>query len=134
MIELIVQVLDDVLRFSRGEFFFCHMTAAAQLLFQRIQRPYIVLATPILVTKSRTRPVSGSIEKRFPTTEKDRARARQRLIVVSKTSQKTGPASAVRILDRGEARRTREVGVPVCVVRSFEAFVLRSEALRSAVF
>ena len=38
LIKLIVQVLDDVLRFTRGEFFFCHMTAAAQLLFQRIQR------------------------------------------------------------------------------------------------
>jgi hypothetical protein len=60
-----------------------------------------------------------------------RARARRRLIVVSKTSQKTGSASAVRTLDRGKARRTREVGVPVCVVRSSEAFVVRSEALRS---
>lgn len=39
LIKLIVQVLDDVLRFSRGEFFFCHMTAATQLLFQLIQRP-----------------------------------------------------------------------------------------------
>jgi hypothetical protein len=63
--------------------------------------------------------------------EKDRARARQRLIVVSKTSQKTGPASLVRTLDRGEAQRTREVGVPFGAVRSSEAFVVRSEALRS---
>jgi hypothetical protein len=39
LIKLIVQVLDDVLRFNRGEFFFCHMTAAGQLIFQRIQRP-----------------------------------------------------------------------------------------------
>jgi hypothetical protein len=39
LIKLIVQVLDDVLRFSRGEFFFCHMTAVAQPLLQRIQRP-----------------------------------------------------------------------------------------------
>jgi hypothetical protein len=38
LIELIVQVLDDVLRFYRGEFFFCHMTTVAQPLFQRIQR------------------------------------------------------------------------------------------------
>jgi hypothetical protein len=35
---LIVQVLDDVLRFTRGEFFVCHVTAVAQPLPQRIQR------------------------------------------------------------------------------------------------
>ena len=39
LIKLIVQVLDDVLRLNRGEFFFRHMTAVAQPLFQRIQRP-----------------------------------------------------------------------------------------------
>jgi hypothetical protein len=38
LIKLIVQVLDDVLRFTRGEFFVCHMTAVAQPLLQRIQR------------------------------------------------------------------------------------------------
>lgn len=38
LIKLIVEILDEVLRFARGEFFFCHMTAARQLLFQRIQR------------------------------------------------------------------------------------------------
>ena len=38
LIKLIVQVLDEVLRLNRGEFFICHMTAAAQLLFQGIQR------------------------------------------------------------------------------------------------
>ena len=38
MIKLIVQVLEEVLRFARREFFFCHMSAAGQLLFQRIQR------------------------------------------------------------------------------------------------
>ena len=27
---MIVQVLDDVLRFTRGEFFVCHMTAVAR--------------------------------------------------------------------------------------------------------
>ena len=37
-IKLIVQVLDDVLRLTRGEFFFCRMSAVAHLLFQRIQR------------------------------------------------------------------------------------------------
>jgi hypothetical protein len=67
-------------------------------------------------------------------------RTRQRLIVVSKTSQKTGLASAARTLDREEARHTREAVVPVCVVRSSEAgvpfcvvrsFVVRFEALRS---
>jgi hypothetical protein len=35
LIKLIVQVLDDVLRFTRGEFF---VTAVAQPLLQRIQR------------------------------------------------------------------------------------------------
>jgi hypothetical protein len=89
-------------------------------------------------------PVSSSTEHSLSTlfrrwcettpNETGRARTRQRLIVVSKTSQKTGLASVVRTLDRGETRRTHEMGVPVCVVRSFEAFVLRSEALRSAVF
>ena len=39
MIKLIVQILDDVLRLNRGEFFFCHVTAVAQPLLQRIQRP-----------------------------------------------------------------------------------------------
>ena len=58
-------------------------------------------------------------------------RTRQRLIVVSKTSLETGLASAARTLDREEARHTREGVVPVCVVRSSEAFVVRSEALRS---
>ena len=38
MIKLIVQVLDDVLRLSRGEFFSCHMTAVTQSLLQGIQR------------------------------------------------------------------------------------------------
>ena len=38
MIKLIVQVLEEVLRFARREFFFCRVTAADQLLFQRIQR------------------------------------------------------------------------------------------------
>jgi hypothetical protein len=38
LIELIVQVLDDVLRFNRREFFVCHMTTVAQPLFQSIQR------------------------------------------------------------------------------------------------
>ena len=37
MIKLIVQVLDDVLRLSRGEFFSCHMTAVTQSLLQGIQ-------------------------------------------------------------------------------------------------
>jgi len=66
-----------------------------------------------------------------PTNETGRARTRQRLIDVSKTSQKTGLASAVRTLDREEARRIHEVGAVLCVVRSSEAFVVRSEALRS---
>jgi hypothetical protein len=34
-----LHVLDNVLRLNRGEFFVRHMTAAGQLLFQRIQRP-----------------------------------------------------------------------------------------------
>lgn len=38
MIKLIVQVPEEVLRFARREFFFCHMSAAGQLLSQRIQR------------------------------------------------------------------------------------------------
>ena len=38
LIKLIVQVLEEVLEFARGEFFFCRMTAADQLLFQCIQR------------------------------------------------------------------------------------------------
>ena len=38
LIKLIVQVLEEVLHFARGEFFFCRVTAADQLLFQRIQR------------------------------------------------------------------------------------------------
>jgi hypothetical protein len=38
LIKLIVQILDDVLRFHRGEFFVCHMTAVAQPLSQCIQR------------------------------------------------------------------------------------------------
>ena len=45
LIKLIGQVFDDVLRLNHGEFFICYMTAAAQLLFQRIQRPNeVVLA------------------------------------------------------------------------------------------
>ena len=38
VIKLIVQVLEEVLHFARGEFLFGHMTATDQLLFQRIQR------------------------------------------------------------------------------------------------
>ena len=37
LIELIVQVLDNVLRFNRREFFVCHMTTVAQPLFQSMQ-------------------------------------------------------------------------------------------------
>ena len=37
-IKLIIQVRDDVLRLTRGEFFFCRVSAVAHLLFQRIQR------------------------------------------------------------------------------------------------
>jgi hypothetical protein len=37
LIELIVQVLDDVLRISRGKFFSCHMTAVTQSFFQGFQ-------------------------------------------------------------------------------------------------
>jgi hypothetical protein len=64
-------------------------------------------------------------------TEVGRAKVRQRLVAVSKTSQKTGLASAARSLDREEAQHTREAGVPACVVQASEAFVVRSEALRN---
>jgi hypothetical protein len=47
MIKVIVQVLDDVLRLNRGEFFFWRMTAVAQLLFQRIQRPNAVIPSSV---------------------------------------------------------------------------------------
>ena len=64
------------------------------------------------------------------TSEKDKAGSRPRLIVVSKRNQKTGLASVAQTPDREQARRTREVGVPVCVVRWSETLVLRSETLR----
>jgi hypothetical protein len=38
MIELIVQVFQEVLRFAFGEFLVCHMRAAGQLLLQSIER------------------------------------------------------------------------------------------------
>jgi len=47
LIELIVQVLDNVLRFNRREFFVCHMTTVAQPLFQSIQRLSVTQALPV---------------------------------------------------------------------------------------
>lgn len=47
MIKVIIQVLDDVLRLNRGEFFFCYMTAVVQLLFQCIQRLNAVVSASV---------------------------------------------------------------------------------------
>ena len=75
--------------------------------------------------------MKGSVTDIPPTTEMGMGKTRQRLIVVSKTSQKTGLASGARTLNREEARHTREAVVPVCVVQSSGAFVVHSEASRS---
>ena len=74
MIKLIVQILDDVLRLNRGEFFFCHVTAVAQPLLQRIQRPNEAAVEPapnestVLIMKApppEPAPVTGATVKSY---------------------------------------------------------------------
>ena len=38
VIELLVQILEEILHFARGELRICHVATTAKLLFQRIQR------------------------------------------------------------------------------------------------